>query len=408
MVNFNSAKQIKFSADFDKEIASDVTELPSIYSGVSRWKPGRESKCCAFSSDGSKFAWCNGHGFVKVVKCNSGEDITTEEITSRGDSANVRLLDCGKNVVSMEFAPKLPSFQNKVDSTSLLAIGLERGSIKIWNVDTGDMVYTLADHTQSVTGLTFATKGEPLMISCSEDSTMKVWDLGEDGNMSLTIKGHNSPIQYLALSPNDPSILASVGMGKAVYLWKLPHKRSYEKLRLLRGHNNDVVSCSWSPDGALLATASHDTTVIVWEPFSGEQILVLGHLFPMPSPIYVGGSNGAWVKSVCFSKDGTKIATVCEDNRIRVWKPWLQDTPMLENTILKEGYQCRISPDGCIIAVGKQDGSVTMIKDSSTEVNSLLHLSRLAVRKSFSLSLLQTIALPPPIMEYLAYRPSIA
>uniref|UniRef100_H2ZJA7 SOCS box domain-containing protein n=1 Tax=Ciona savignyi TaxID=51511 RepID=H2ZJA7_CIOSA len=307
----------------------------------------------------------------------------------------------------MEFAPKLVSIKNKVNSTSLLATGLERGSIKIWNVDTGEMVYNLSDHQYSVTGLTFASKGEPLLISCSEDKTMKVWDLGDDGNMTVTIKGHNDPIHSLALSPSDPTMLASVGVRKAVYLWRLPYKRSYQKLRQLRGHHNDVVSCSWSPDGALLATASHDTTVIIWDPFSAEQILVLGHLFPMPSPIYAGGSNGAWVKSVCFSKDGTKIATVCEDNKLRMWKPWDDEASILETSLPKEGYQCRISPDGCVIAVGKQDGSVTMIKDIDSGINSLLHLSRLAVRRCIDQTILNSIALPRSIKEYLAYRTAL-
>ena len=36
----------------------------------------------------------------------------------------------------------------------------------------------------------------------------------------------------------------------------------------------------------------------------------------MPTSIYAGGANGSWVSSVSFSQDGTKIATVCEDNRL--------------------------------------------------------------------------------------------
>lgn len=46
-------------------------EYPSVYGNNVRWKPGREAKCCSFSSDGKKFAWSTGSGF-KVIsfKCD--------------------------------------------------------------------------------------------------------------------------------------------------------------------------------------------------------------------------------------------------------------------------------------------------------------------------------------------------
>lgn len=43
----------------------------------------------------------------------------------------------------------------------------------------------------------------------------------------------------------------------------------YSMLRKLEGHHNDVVACEFSPDGALLATASYDTRVYLWDPHIG-------------------------------------------------------------------------------------------------------------------------------------------
>lgn len=47
-------------------------------------------------------------------------------------------------------------------------------------------------------------------------------------------------------------------------------------IQKLEGHHNDVVSCEFSPDGALLATASYDTRVIVWDHQKGSVLLELG------------------------------------------------------------------------------------------------------------------------------------
>jgi WD40 repeat protein len=37
-----------------------------------------------------------------------------------------------------------------------------------------------------------------------------------------------------------------------------------QQVGTLDGHNGTVQTCAWSPDGALLATASNDTTASVW------------------------------------------------------------------------------------------------------------------------------------------------
>lgn len=58
-----------------------------------------------------------------------------------------------------------------------------------------------------------------------------------------------------------------------VFLWDMD---KYTLIRKLEGHHNDVVSCEFSPDGALLATASYDTRVIVWDPHTATILLELG------------------------------------------------------------------------------------------------------------------------------------
>ena len=50
------------------------------------------------------------------------------------------------------------------------------------------------------------------------------------------------------------------------------------QVQALRGHDNNVVDLTWSPDGSLLASASLDNTVIIWEPASGRRVTTLtGH-----------------------------------------------------------------------------------------------------------------------------------
>jgi len=57
-----------------------------------------------------------------------------------------------------------------------------------------------------------------------------------------------------------------------VILWDM---KCYKAVRYLDGHLHDVCGCDFSPDGALLATASYDTSVIVWDPHIGTKLLQL-------------------------------------------------------------------------------------------------------------------------------------
>ncbi|MEZ4664243.1 MAG: BTAD domain-containing putative transcriptional regulator [Caldilineaceae bacterium] len=68
-----------------------------------------------------------------------------------------------------------------------------------------------------------------------------------------------------------------------------------------------VLSLAYSPDGQLLAAATTDGVVRVWQ-VAGRQL------------IGVCPGNGRWVWSVCFSPDGQLLATGCADRAVRIWQ----------------------------------------------------------------------------------------
>ena len=76
--------------------------------------------------------------------------------------------------------------------------------------------------------------------------------------------------------------------------------------RDLRGHDDDVSSAAFSPDGTRVVTTSRDKTARLWDAATGKEIAVLrGHDGPCGAPP--------------FTPDGTRIVTASADKTARLW-----------------------------------------------------------------------------------------
>ncbi|KAK1786033.1 hypothetical protein P4O66_017757 [Electrophorus voltai] len=426
-------------------------------------KSGRETWTVAFAPDGSYFAWSQGHRIVRLVpwsKCMTNfSSVRKEErlnsarprsLSRQGSEGSLvpgepreHTIDCGDVVWGLAFGSSVPEKQSRCVNIEwhrfkfgqdqlLLATGLNNGRIKIWDAYTGKLLLNLMDHTDIVRDLTFAPDGSLVLVSASRDKTLRVWDLKDDGNMMKVLRGHQNWVYCSTFSP-DSSVLCSVGAGKAVeaelclsqevalrpslsnsvvakltasmdswavvvLLWNMD---KYILIRKLEGHHNDVVSCEFSPDGALLATASYDTRVIVWDPHTGTILLEMGHLFPPPSPIFAGGANDRWVRSVAFCHDGRHIASITDDRLVRFWR--IDEKSPQAIGALTNGLCCAFSTDGSILAAGSRDGSVHFWA-CPRSVASLQHLCRMGLRRVLTTQQVYTLPIPRCMQDYLAYR----
>ena len=70
--------------------------------------------------------------------------------------------------------------RHDLTKTLFLAAGLADGKINVWNVDTGELTLILKDHQSTVCGLDF-TASTMQLASCSHDTTIKLWNLLDDG-----------------------------------------------------------------------------------------------------------------------------------------------------------------------------------------------------------------------------------
>lgn len=351
-------------------------------------------------------------GYPRLPNLDSINEISEIDVHSSGTQRNnvehrssIRV-DCGDIVWSMAFGSCSTMDSIKLwrrfrrRSDMILATGLSNGKIKLWGVNSGVLLLELLDHKGKVSGLSFPPDGSFQLISGGVDGTIKFWDLNIDGNMYKTLKVQDKSTRLTDCnwSPNSKQI-AAVGSNKSVFIWTVRELPKYIKLV---GHHHVVSHCEYSPDGALLATSSFDTSVIIWDPYTGDKLLSLGHMFPPPRPIYAGGANDHYVTNVSFSRDGQHIATTADDGYVRTWD--ITDVSNPESIAeLPKALCCSYSPNGLIIAVGDRRGNVTFYKPPQHAV-SLQQLCRMAIRRHISSPMVDQLKYPVILKEFLKYH----
>jgi len=149
-----------------------------------------------------------------------------------------------------------------------------------------------------------------LLLLGSEGGTLHLWDISPSSLITerLVLNGHDSAITALALSPVGGRIASSGGVAFAITLdagnqyavlvWDV---NSVQQVFALRGHTEVVTAMAFSPDGSLLATASLDKSVRLWDMSNGQQTARI--------------DSDAGATALAFSPDGATLAVGYADGK---------------------------------------------------------------------------------------------
>jgi len=100
----------------------------------------------------------------------------------------------------------------------ILATGSDDNTIKLWEVNTGQLICTLVGHSWSVVAVAFTADGETL-LSASCDKTVKLWRLSTAEEI-VTLSGHVDSVSAVAVS-KVTQLIASGSRDKTIKLWQL-------------------------------------------------------------------------------------------------------------------------------------------------------------------------------------------
>ncbi|CAG89016.2 DEHA2F07392p [Debaryomyces hansenii CBS767] len=212
---------------------------------------------------------------VKIGKNDNGEDIIFPEVP---------LLVTGSRDHNLHVW-KLP-LMNEGEEAEDDVVGQQTYDSN--EIENPYLITVLLGHTQSVRSVSGYGN---IIVSGSYDTTVRVWDLLDNGNCKHVLAGHGDRIYSTALNFHTKRCYSG-SMDSSINVWDI---ESGKLLHTLEGHSSLVGLLELSEE--YLVSAAADSTLRVWNPKSGDNICKLE------------GHSGA---ITCFQHDSLKIVSGSE------------------------------------------------------------------------------------------------
>ena len=164
----------------------------------------------------------------------------------------------------------------RIASGGFNSISLHNGA-QIWNATDGSHILNYTGYVYGAHVIAWSPDGKYIASGSEPDETIaQVWD-ATTGSPIFTYYGHTSVtvngsfaagVPAVAWSPNG-MLVASGGVDSTVQLW---HPITGVNVLTYRGHSSYVNTVAWSPYGKLIASGSSDKTVQVWNEADGSLV----------------------------------------------------------------------------------------------------------------------------------------
>lgn len=185
-----------------------------------------------------------------------------------------------------------------------IVTGGDDGKVKVWNTNSGLCFVTFTEHCSSVTNVTFMSSGF-VIVSASLDGTVRAFDLHRYRNFRTFTSPRPAQFSSLAVDVSGELVSAGAQDSFEIFLWSM---QTGKLLEVLGGHEGPVSSLCFCPVQSILASASWDRTIRLWDMMDSWQVKETLAL-----------TTDAL--AVTYRPDGQELAVATLNGEICFWNP---------------------------------------------------------------------------------------
>lgn len=130
--------------------------------------------------------------------------------------------------------------------------GSSDSTVRVWDVNTGEMVNTLIHHCEAVLHLRF---NNGMMVTCSKDRSIAVWDMTSPSEITLrrVLVGHRAAVNVVDF---DEKYIVSASGDRTIKVW---NTHNCEFVRTLNGHKRGIACLQYRD--RLVVSGSSDNSI---------------------------------------------------------------------------------------------------------------------------------------------------
>lgn len=229
----------------------------------------------------------------------------------------------------------------------LICAGGEEGVVKLFDVSSKSLMRLFKGHTAAV-HRNYFIPGKPQIISCSDDKTVKLWDIPTEKEI-ISFSEHADYIRAGCINPTLPNIFISGGYDNKINMYDLRTK----EVALSLDHGAPVEALLFLPGGGIFLSAGGND-IKVWDSFAGGRFL--GNI----------SEHHKTVTCLQMASDNKRILSGSLDRHVKVYDLNFKVVHTLNytNSVLSLG----ISKNDDTLVTGLVDGVVCIHRRSEEKV----------------------------------------
>jgi WD40 repeat protein len=303
------------------------------------------------SADGSSYVWSTKQGEIiwqlddRVISVNDvciSNDETIVVTVSSDNNGRVWSMNNGSLIFKLSgHTDSVKKVVITPDNRKIITVSND-STVRIWCAINGRQLNVFTQHKKAVNFVDCSLKGN-YFVTSSDDNTAILWDL-KKGGVKKILKTHLYPVNVVRFS-RDEKLIITASSDNTACLWNAKNGR---KCSVLTGHIGEILDANFSDDASSVVTASSDASARVW--FSKKT----NH------PRRIKLFHNKRINYLCFSGQRKLIASASDDKDMKIWD---LVTGELVSTITGHKYGVNIvvfSPDSKFIATASADNSVIL------------------------------------------------